>query len=460
MSTTTYTSSTAQAAAGRRRLFLALCAGNFMVLLDTSILNVALPNIQQDLHVSAALLPWSSVAYTTAFACLLLASGAAADRFGAPRLYRVALSCFAAISLLCAAAPNIGLLIASRALLGVAAAGMVPASLALLVSVYSDPGARVRAIGSWAAVSSIGLLAGPLLGGLLVTVGGWRLVFLVNPPIAALSLALIAGVANSRPATVRPLDRPGVALSIVALACLTFGLIDGGTNGWSHPAPIVGVAAGILALAVLAWVERRVRHPVLPPALLARRPIRNDMLAACVATLVFYGMLFTLTLWYERERGFSALATGLAFVPMTLPMCVLPKFTGQLVARFGARQLILFGLTADVLAGLMLAGVGHNGPLPWVFAAEAALVLASTTAIPAAMAHMGSAAPPEYAGSAQGALNAGRQAGSALGVALLGPLTSLHVAGPILAVVSVLTLACIAWPGRWRIREPEPAHGH
>jgi DHA2 family methylenomycin A resistance protein-like MFS transporter len=437
----------------RRLVFLGLCAGNFMVLLDTSILNVALPNIQQDLNVSDTLLPWSAVAYTIAFSCLLLASGAVADRFGAPRLYRTAAICFGAISLLCAAAPSIGVLIGSRVLLGVAAAGMVPASLAVLASVYDDPKARMRAIGSWAAVSSSGLLAGPLLGGLLVAAGGWRLIFVINPFVAALSLALIVGVRNTLPAKVRPFDWPGVILSVLALALLTFGLIDGGTNGWSRPGPIVGVTAGILALAALAWVERRVRHPVLPPELLARRSIRSDMLAATVATLVFYGMLFTLTLWYERERGFSALATGLAFVPMTLPMCVLPMITGRLVARFGARKVILFGLTSDVLAGILLAGVGHSGPLAFVLLAEAALVLASTTTIPAATAHVGATAPAAYAASAQGALNAGRQAGSALGVALLGPLTSLHAGGAILAVISVLTLAYVVWSGGGR----EPA---
>lgn len=439
----------------RRLLFLGICAGNFMVLLDTSILNVALPSIQDDLHASATLLPWSAVAYTIAFSCLLLASGAAADHFGAPRLYRTAVTCFAVISLLCAAAPSIGALIGGRVLLGIAAAGMVPASLAVLVSIYTDPADRVRAITSWAAVSSSGLFAGPLLGGLLVAAGGWQLVFLVNPPIAALSLLLVAGVRNSRPSTVRPLDGPGIVLSIVALGLLTFGLIDGGSNGWDA-APIAGIAGGLLALVGLVWAEQRVRHPVLPPGLLSRRSIRSDVLAASVASLVFYGMLFTLTLWYAR-RGFSALEIGLAFVPMTLPMCVLPVVAGRLMARFGARRVILFGLASDIVAGLLLAGVGHSGPLAFVFLAEAALVLGSTTTIPAATAHMGATAPSEYAGSAQGALNAGRQAGAALGVALLGPLTSLHAGGAILAAISVLTLAYATWRGSDREAAAVPA---
>ncbi len=427
----------------RRRLvtFLGISAGNFLVLLDTSILNVALPDVQHDLGANGTLLPWASVAYTVVFAGVLLASGAVSDRFGAARLYRYSLIAFAVLSLLCAAAPNIGLLIGGRALLGIAAAGMVPSSLALLVGMYPEPAVRAKMIGTWAAVTSSGLLAGPLLGGLLVTLGGWRLVFLVNPPIAALSLVLVLGLVNVVPPKIRPLDRPGVTLSIVLLGFLTFGLIDGGTNGWARPAPVVSLALAVLALIALVLVERRAEHPVLPPALLARAQVRLDILAATAATLVFYGMLFMLTLWYQRERGFSALDTGLAFVPMTLPMCVLPMVTGRLIATFGARRLIIFGLTCDVFAGLLLMGVGVDSSLVWIVVAEIALVLASTTAIPAATADMSVAAPKEYAASAQGALNASRQAGSALGVAVLGPLTSLRTAGAILAALALVAVA-------------------
>lgn len=429
--------------ADRRRLaaFLGISAGNFLVLLDTSILNVALPDVQQDLQVGGTLLPWASVSYTVVFAGVLLASGAVSDRFGAARLYRFALVSFAIISLLSAAAPNIGLLIGGRALLGVAAAGMVPASLALLVAMYPEPAVRAKMIGTWAAVTSSGLLAGPLLGGLLVTAGGWRLVFLVNPPIALLSLALLVGVKNVVPPKIRPLDRPGVTLSIVLLGFLTFGLIDGGTNGWLRPVPLVSLALAVVALIALVQVERRAEHPVLPPGLLARAQVRLDIIAATAATLVFYGMLFMLTLWYQRERGFSALETGLAFVPMTLPMCVLPMVTGRLIATFGARRLIIFGLGMDVLAGLLLSGVGVDSSVVWIVVAEIALVLASTTAIPAATADMSVAAPKEYAASAQGALNASRQAGSALGVAVLGPLTSLRTAGVILAALAFVAVA-------------------
>lgn len=425
--------------------FAGLSVGNFLVLLDTSILNVALPDVQRSLGARESALPWAAVAYTITFAGLLLAAGAVADRFGARRVYRGSLVAFAVLSLACAAAPDLTALIGGRVLLGAAAACMVPSSIALLAGLYADAGARARAIGAWAALTSSGLLLGPILGGLLVAVGGWRLVFLVNPPVALLALGLARGLARARPPAVRPLDLPGIGLSVLTLAALTLGLIQGGTNGWGNPLAVVATTTAVLAAGALWAVERRVEHPVLPPELFARRDLSASLLAAALATLVFYGILYTLTLWLQRERGLSPVLTGLAFVPMTLPMCVLPVFTGRLVARFGARRVVLGGLGFDLLAGLLLLGVtSAHGSLLWVALSEVALVLASTTVIPAATAEVAVNAPQPVAGAAQGALNAGRQAGSALGVALLGPLTVLAHAGVVLAVLSAATLALVA----------------
>lgn len=454
----TASQSTAAPIAGRtsRTLFAGVAIGNFLVLLDTSILNVALPDIRSDLRATDVLLPWASVAYTVVFAGLLLGSGAVSDRFGPFRLYLGALVGFAAVSLACGLAPTIETLIIFRALLGVAAACLVPSSIALLASMYPDPGRRARAIGTWAAVTSSGLLAGPLLGGLLVAAGGWRLIFLVNPPIAILAMILVRKIPHGSTGKGRPLDLAGIVLSTIALGATTLAFITGGTDGWGRPLPLAALAVGIVGWVALIMAESKVARPVLPPSMFRFGGISSNVAAAGVASLVFYGMLFTLTLWYEQVRGFSPLTTGFAFVPMTLPMCVLPIFTGRLTAAFGARRLIIFGLACDVLAGAMLIGVGgSHGSVVWVLLAEIALVLASTTTIPAATAAIAVAAPPEYAGSAQGALNAGRQAGAALGVALLGPLTgSLALTGIILAVVSVLTLLGVIGT---RARQSRPA---
>jgi DHA2 family methylenomycin A resistance protein-like MFS transporter len=432
----------------RSPAFLGIAVGNFLVLLDAAILNVALTDIRGDLAASAATLPWTVDAYTVVFAGLLLSSGAVADRVGARRVYRVSLSAFALLSLLCALSTDVSQLIAGRALLGVAAAGLVPASLALLATLYPDPRRRAKAIGAWAAVTSLGLVSGPIIGGLLLPIGGWRVVFLVNPPIALLALLAARGMAAHKPDQPRPLDLPGLLLSTLGLGLLTFGLIDGGTSGWERPAPIVATALAVLVLLALGVVEQHVAHPLLPGALLRLGRVRGDIVAATGATLVFYGVLFMLGQWLQQERGLSPAQTGLAFLPMTVPMCFIPFLTGRAVARFGSRPVILFGLGADVVAGLLLLPATPGGSLAWIVAAQTALVLGCTTAIPGATADMAIAAPEQLAGTAQGALNAGRQAGSALGVALLGTLGTIASVGTVLAAIAAVAFVIVLAAGR------------
>lgn len=432
----------------RSPAFLGVTVGNFLVLLDAAILNVALADVRTDLHAPAAVLPWTVDAYTVVFAGLLLASGAVADRLGARRVYRISLAGFAVVSLLCAASATVGQLVAARALLGVAAAGLVPASLALLAALYPDPRRRAKAVGAWAAVSSLGLVAGPVIGGLLVGAGGWRAVFWVNPPIALIAWIWSRHLRERRPEHPRPVDAPGLVLSTLGLGLLAFGLIDGGTGGWARPAPLLATGLAVTALLALVAVERRVPHPVLPASLLRLRRVRGDILAATAATLVFYGVLFMLSLWLRTARGLSPLATGLAFLPMTAPMAVVPFLTGRAVARFGSRPVVLFGLAANVAAGLLLIPASPTGSFAWVVAAQLALVLGSTTAIPGAIADVAVAAPAPLAATAQGALSAGRQAGAALGVAVLGTLTTPPAVGATLAALTAAALLAVAVGGR------------
>ncbi|GGU80838.1 MFS transporter [Streptomyces albospinus] len=423
-----------------RLAFAGIAAGNLLVLLDTSILNVAVPDLQRSLHPAAAALPWAVDAYTVVFAGLLLAAGVLADRWGARRVYVLALTAFAALSVLCAAAPDTGSLIAGRALLGAAGAGLVPASLALLIALSPDPAGRTRAIGAWAALSGLGAAAGPVLGGGLIELGGWRLVFLVNPPIALAALLLArrlpAPPARAAGNALRALDRPGLLLSTTALAALTFGLVEAGIEGWAAPPAWGPIAGALLAFAALTAVERRAAAPVLPPALLALPRVRAAMLAAAVSCFAFFGGMYLLAVRLQHAYGLSPLAAGLASLPLTFPVCVMPFFTGRLVARHGARPVLLTGMSATALAGvlLLLAGNGH-APLPLIVAAELALAAAGTLSIPGAAAEMAVAAPAELAATGQGALNGIRQAGSALGVAVLGTLGGLPGAGGVLVVI-------------------------
>jgi DHA2 family methylenomycin A resistance protein-like MFS transporter len=447
---------------GHGRRFAGIILGNFLVLLDASILNVALPDLRHDLHAPLASLPWIVDAYTVVFAGLLLAAGWAADRWGARGVYRVSLLGFCLLSALCAAAPNAASLIVGRSLLGVTAAGVVPASLALLAGLFPDPARRSRAVGTWAAVSSLGLICGPIIGGALVTAGGWRLVFLVNPPIALIAFVASRGLTAQRPPQRRKVDWTGLALSVVGLTALTYGLVDAGTTGWGRPAPITAAALAVAAFAGLAVWERRAVAPVLPPALLSLPRVRADLLAGAVASLAFYGVLFTLTQWLVNERGLAPLLTGVEFLPATLPMAVMPIVVGRIVGRIGAHRIILAGLAADAVCGGVLAMAGVHAPYALILAAEIALAIGSTLTIPAATADISTTAPQQYAATAQGVLSALRQAGAALGVALLGTLPSLRSAGIVLAAVCVLTLAATAAAGRARVpaaassAQPEP----
>ncbi|MYT32525.1 MULTISPECIES: MFS transporter [unclassified Streptomyces] len=438
---------TSPAPARSRLAFAGIAAGNLLVLLDTTILNVALPDLRRSLHPAAAALPWAVDAYTVVFAGLLLAAGVFADRWGARRMYTWSLAGFAVLSVLCAAAPAAGPLIAGRALLGAAGAGLVPASLALLIALYPDPARRTRAIGAWAALSGLGAAAGPVLGGALVELGGWRLVFLVNPPIALAALLLArrlpAPPARATGGTPRALDRAGLLLSTGALGALTFGLVEAGIEGWSAPSAWAPVAAAVLALAALAAVERRAAAPVLAPALLALPRVRAALLAAAVSCFAYFGGMYLLALWLQRTYALAPLDAGLASLPLTFPVCVMPFFTGRLVARHGARPVLLAGMTATALAGALLLLAGGRPPLPLLLAAELALAAAGTLSIPGAAAAVAVAAPPELTATAQGALNGIRQAGAALGVAVLGTLGGLPHAGGVLLVAGLAAAALI-----------------
>ncbi|QKV90582.1 MFS transporter [Streptomyces sp. NA02950] len=425
--------------------FAGIATGNLLVLLDTSILNVAVPDVRKSLHPAATALPWAVDAYTVVFAGLLLAGGVIADRWGARRVYASALGLFAALSVVCALAPNVGSLIVGRALLGAAGAGLVPASLALLIHLNPDPARRTRAIGAWTALSGLGAAAGPVLGGALVELGGWRLVFLVNPPIALAALLLARRLPVPPVRATRALDRPGLALSTAGLGLLTFGLVEAGIEGWGSPYALVPIAAALLCFATVAVVERRVASPVLPPALLALPKVRAAMVAAAVSCFAYFGGMYMFAVWLQHTYELTPFKAGLASLPIAFPVCVMPFFTGRLVARYGPRPVLLTGMSASVVAGVLLAFcVGHHPPLPLIMAAELSLAATGTLSIPGAAATMAVSAPPEYAATSQGALNGIRQAGSALGVAVLGTLGALTTSGYVLIGIGLLAVLLVA----------------
>ncbi|MFC4908745.1 MFS transporter [Actinomadura gamaensis] len=457
MSLSTEISEPVAVAAGRQRTglrFAGITAGNFMIALDATILNVALPDMRSDLNASAAALPWAVDAYTVVLAGLMLASGSIADRWGPRLVYRVALAGFALFSLLCALAPNAAVLIAGRALLGVPAAGLVPASMALLAALFPDPDQRSRRIGATVAITGIGVVGGPVVGGALVALGGWRLVFLVNIPVALLTLATSRGLSGHRGGTSKPIDRTGILLSVAGLVALTFSLVDGGTSGWLRTRPLAGLLVAAVIIAVLPLSQRRAASPVLPPALLALSRVRIDLVVGVMSQFVYYGLLFALTQWMVSGKGLSPLQAGAAFLPMTVPVLFVPILTGRAVVRFGARRVMLLGLALDLAGGIVLAA--GDSSLWTVFTVQILVGVGSPLAIPSCIADMSAAVPLHLAATGQGALNAARQTGTALGVAVFGTVATLPSAGTVLVVAALLTLIVLTTRIR-SVRTPERA---
>ncbi|MCK2220601.1 MFS transporter [Actinomadura sp. ATCC 31491] len=392
----------------------------FLVILDTTVLTIALPDLRASLGGSLAGQQWAVNAYTVAFAAALLTGGAVADRYGAARVFKLGVAAFGAVSLLCAAAPALGPLIGLRALLGVAAALCTGGSLGLLAELFPEPAARARATGLWAAITGSALAAGPLLGGLLVDVSGWRAVFLLNPPLALVSLLVMRRVRSPR--GVR-----GIDWQVQVLACAFLGLV---AEALIDASALAGGLA-LAALAALVAVERRSHAPALPGGLLAAT--WPELLAGVVANFAFSGALFVLTLLFQDTRHLTPTAAGLAFLPLTLPMTVNPLLTGRLVARHGPRPAILGGLAliAAALTGLALTDL----VAPWLLVMGFGL----SFVLPALMAGMVSSAPAGTAGTAGGVLNTFRQVGATLGVAVMGVLGRPLLAA---AVLTALTCAC------------------
>ncbi|MYV97150.1 MFS transporter, partial [Streptomyces sp. SID3343] len=392
-----------------------------MVLLDVTVLSVAEPDLARSLHASVGGLQWVVNGYTVAFAALLLSAGAVADRYGAQRVFRVGVGAFAALSLVSAAAPNLGTLVAARVALGVAGAACLPASMALVVRLYPDPADRVRAMAVWAATSGAALAAGPVVGGVLVDLAGWRAIFLVDVPIAVVVLALVNTAALRGPTGDRPIDVTAQVVACAVLALLTDALIALGAGARAH-----AVASGVgcvAAGALLVVVERRSDAPALAPHVLRVRGATGAMLSGAAVNFTLTGALFVLPLVLTRQWHLSPTRVGLAFLPLTLPCAFNPLLTGRIVARAGAARPVLAGL-ALLSSGAVVLGLATLRDAPYaVLAVGLALTgFGVSCTLPALAATVVAAAPEGSAGTAGGLLNASRQVGATVGVAVMGAL--------------------------------------
>ncbi|WP_166851593.1 MFS transporter [Isoptericola sp. BMS4] len=410
---------------GARTVVAVACLAFFLITLDVNVVNVALPTIAGRLGVDAAGLPWIVDAYAVLFAGLLLTAGAVVDRAGASRAMAVGMAGFVAASAACGLAPSGGALIAARVVQGCAAALMLPASLSLVRRAYPDPVRRGRGVALWTAAGGAAAAAGPVAGGVLTATLGWRAVFFVNVPLGVAALAGLRAAPRT-PGRPAPLDLPGQVTAVVALCALVAAVIEGGAHGVTAPVTLLCAAVAVCAGAAFVAAELRSPHPAVPPRLVLARGIAVPTVIGFALNLVFYGVVFVLTLGFQVERGASALVTGLMFLPMTGLVTGVNVLGGRLGARFGPRMPLVVGqvVLASGLVALLVTGAGSSTAL--LLLATVPVGVGAGLAVPALTSAVLDAVPAERSGLAGGILSSARQVGSAMGVAVFGAL----VAGP------------------------------
>ncbi|HVY97447.1 MAG TPA: MFS transporter [Solirubrobacterales bacterium] len=408
----------------RGRALLVASAGYFFVLLDVTIVNVALAAIGGGLGASRSELQWVVDAYALVLAAFMLGAGDLADRLGARRLFVAGLALFGLGSLGCAAAPAAAFLVGARVVQGLGAAAILPTSLAIVNQLFPDEGERPRAIGVWAALGGTALVAGPIVGGLLVDPFGWRAIFWLNLPLvlAALggALAMLPAPAGGDARRARQ-DVAGQVLGTIALLAAVFALIEGGRDGFLSPAALAGAAVALAALLGFLAAEHRAERPLLEPRWFRRPEFAGANAGAALMNLGTLGGLFAISLYLQQSRGLSPLQNGLALVPLAFPLAALTPFTGRLVAAVGPRWPAGLGLLASGLgyAGLAVGGGGiADDPAGWALLALAGTGMA--LAVPGLVAGATEALGPDRAGIASAINNTSRQIGGAIGVALIG----------------------------------------
>jgi EmrB/QacA subfamily drug resistance transporter len=398
----------------------AMCVAQVMIMLDMTIVNVALPSIQSELDVPPTNLEWIVNAYTLVLAALILVGGVLGDRYGRKRVFLFGLAIFTLASLGCALSPDDPELIALRAMQGVGAAAMSPLSLSILVAAFRAERAA-GAIGVWAAVGSLGFGSGPVLGGFLVDRFDWSAVFWVNVPLGLLCGALtLLAVGESRDPGARRLDSRGAALAGATLLVLTLALIGTATHPWLSPRTLAMLAVAALGCGVFIWWEARAPEPMMPLSLFHNRRLAAVLVTTMCAYAALGIVLYMMTLFFQDVRGYSPFDAGLTVVPISLSFGVLAPFAGGAGRRFGTPRVIAAGCVAAAASIGAIALTDQNTPYA-VFLGPYLLLGAGFAAITPSVATVAmGAVEAEHSGLAAGIVNAARQLGAVLGIAAFG----------------------------------------
>jgi EmrB/QacA subfamily drug resistance transporter len=414
----------------RRLLVLGICSMSlFIVGLDITIVNVALPAIHRSFHASISGLQWTIDAYTLVIASLLMISGSTADRVGRRRVFQIGLVVFSLGSLLCALAPSLDLLVIFRIVQAIGASMLNPVALSIIRNVFDDPRERAQAIGAWGAVVGLSMALGPVVGGALVDSVGWRAVFLVNIPVGVAAVALTAAfVPESRAPHPRRIDPVGQVLVVVALASLTYAIIEAPASGWTSTKILGLFALSVAAFVALVVYELRREQPLIEVRFFSSAPFSGASAIAVCAFASLGGFLFLNTLYLQDVRGLSAFHAGLYTLPMAGMTLVLAPVSGWLVGRRGPRPSLLGGAVALIASAIMLTRLTPTTSLGYLLVAYSVFGIGFGLINPPITNTAVSGMPPSQAGVAAAVASTSRQVGSTLGVAVLGSLAGAAVA--------------------------------
>jgi EmrB/QacA subfamily drug resistance transporter len=430
-----------------RHLVLLICStGLLMVGLDATIVTIALPAIHGSLGSSVAGLQWTVDAYTLVLASLLMLAGSTADRVGRKRVFQLGLLVFSAGSLLCALAPTQSVLIAARVAQAVGGSMLSPVAMSIIRNVFVDPVERARAIGIYAAMFGLSIALGPVLGGTLVGLVGWRAVFLVNVPVGALAiLATHRFVPESRAERPRRVDPVGQALVILGLASLTYGIIEGPGRGWASIEIVASLATAALAFAALVPYELRRRDPLIEVRFFRSAPFSGASAIAVCAFAALGAFLFLNTLYLQDARGLSALRAGLCLLPMAATVLVFAPISGRLVGSRGPRPALLASGIALMASVVLLTQVEASSSIAYVLVAYALFGIGFGLVNPPITNTAVSGMPASQAGVAAAVASTSRQVGLTVGVAMAGAIAGALAWWIILGVVTgVLVLGLVS----------------
>lgn len=432
--------------ASNRFLILAICCMSlFIVGLDATVVNIALPSIRTDLHASVAQLQWTIDAYTLTLAALLMLAGSTADRFGRARVFQVGLVLFTLGSLLCSIAPSVQLLIAFRVVQAIGGSMLNPVAMSIIRNTFTEPRERAQAIGIWGGVVGLSMALGPVVGGLLVQIVDWRAIFWINIPVGIAAIALTARyMPESKAPHARSLDPVGQGLVIVLLVALTYGIIDAPSAGWTSARTLGLFVLTLVALIALVRYELRRREPLLDVRFFRSAPFSGATLIAIAALAALGGFLFLNTLYLQEGRGLSPLTAGLWTLPMAGMMVVCAPLSGRLLARVGARPALVLGGAGILLGALLLTDISATTPFVHLLVAYALFGLGLGFVNPPITNTAVSGMPAEQAGVAAAVASTSRQVGVSLGVAVLGA-----VAVPAAAAARGAGIATASHAGWW-----------